>query len=312
MAVNYGIAALLSMIILLFMTLYVNMRYQNWKFSHKFLGFVFILAGLHTFLITTDISYYPLLKLYIIFICLIGVVSYVYGSYLRPKLAKKFNYIIESVESKNKIHLINLKPLNEKIQFKAGQFVFVKLKGENLSSELHPFTIASSPSERNLFFAIKSLGDYTEGLKFLKKGNLAEIEGPYGKFHSSSFNHDQVWIAGGIGITPFLSLAKDLALNKQSKTNVHFYYSTRNRSEAIFLNEITNIIKDSPNIKLIPHFSDENGHINLKKIESKFASLKNMEFFLCGPEKMILDLYTQLRNAEVKKSSIHKEEFNFK
>jgi predicted ferric reductase len=89
----------------------------------------------------------------------------------------------------------------------AGQFAFVTFVKQEGS---HPFTIASA-SETSLsrvVFQIKALGDYTKALGTkLASGQSVMIEGPYGRFtldHASS-DSPQLWVAGGIGITPFLS-----------------------------------------------------------------------------------------------------------
>jgi len=67
-----------------------------------------------------------------------------------------------------------------------------------------------------------------------------------------------------------------------------------------------------PILKLIPYFSEEHGHLNAEQIEKISNNFKNTDFFLCGPNNLVLDLSSQLIKKGVSRRSIHKEEFNFK
>jgi predicted ferric reductase len=96
----------------------------------------------------------------------------------------------------------------------AGQFAFVAFDdGEGA----HPFTISSAWKEDGLLhFHIKDLGDYTARLaSALKPGDRATVEGPYGCFRFESDKARQVWVAGGIGITPFMARMEELSCGRQ-------------------------------------------------------------------------------------------------
>jgi len=88
----------------------------------------------------------------------------------------------------------------------AGQFAFVRLRAKGMA-EPHPFTVASGPSRENLEFYIRHLGDWSDRLPDADLlGVDARVEGPYGQFEPISSHHERaVWIAGGVGITPFLA-----------------------------------------------------------------------------------------------------------
>ena len=313
LAVNLGMVALLSMIILLVLTFFVTMKYQNWKISHKFMGLVFIIACFHIFLVKTDITYYPILKNYMAFICTIGMLSYAYGSFLRPEVGKKYDYLIESIDtSKHNITILTMKPQSEHLKFTPGQFIFIKILAEKTLQEQHPFTIASAPrADGKIKVAVKSLGDFTSNLKNITKNTPVEIEGPYGRFNYQRYkNKPQVWIAGGIGITPFLSKIEDLSKTKKADNKIDLYYCVKNKEEAVFLNEIN---QDIENLTIIPYFSEESGRINASKImKISKTSSTSTQFFICGPPSMSKSIKEDLIKSGISKNNIHYEEFNLK
>lgn len=104
-------------------------------------------------------------------------------------------------------------------------------------SEPHPFTISSSPKEKNLRFTIRIAGDYTQYLyNHLRPGVIAVVEGGYGMMDYRRGGKEQIWIAGGIGVTPFLSWIRDMP--QESGHDIDFFYTVRTKDEALFLSEI--------------------------------------------------------------------------
>jgi predicted ferric reductase len=99
---------------------------------------------------------------------------------------------------------------------KAGQFAFVT---SDQAEGAHPYTIASAwnPAEHRLTFIAKELGDYTRRLReALHVGQPVKVEGPYGCFTFDDTCPRQIWIGGGIGITPFIARMKQLARERQA------------------------------------------------------------------------------------------------
>src|SRR3989440_9590609 len=98
-----------------------------------------------------------------------------------------------------------LAPTAQPLQFVAGQFVFVYFGG-SAEWERHPFSVSSAPQERDLRLSIEALGDYTQHLSdTLQLGAPAIVSVAFGLFDYRQGTREQVWIAGGIGITPFRS-----------------------------------------------------------------------------------------------------------
>ena len=198
-----------------------------------------------------------------------------------------------------------MKPISNGLNYLAGQFAFFTFP-EISKREQHPFTISSHPYDQNLRVTIKGLGDYTDDLyDKIKVGDEALVEGPYGHFSSSYLKEkEQVWIAGGIGITPFLSLAKDMYAN-----NVKLFWCVNNLGEAVYKDELNAISKDNPNFDFTIWCSDESGYLTVDKLG---LNDYNKGFLICGPAALKENLMKQLKEKGVKQQNIYDEEFAFR
>ncbi|MEP6710631.1 MAG: ferric reductase-like transmembrane domain-containing protein, partial [Candidatus Saccharibacteria bacterium] len=235
-AVNSGIVAFLGMVVLLFIAFFVKLPYRIWVFIHKFLGVAFVFAGLHMVLIVSDVYNDNFLRYYYIAWTIIGLSAFVYRSLLGNIFIRRMPYrVINTGLMSGGVLQISLEPLAKQLNFKPGQFVFVRFlsAGRGIKKEPHPFSIASIPGEPNqqVRFYIKALGDFTDSLKSLEMGTIAEIEGAFGRFIPARYaNTPQIWIAGGIGITPFLSIARSF---DATKPPVDMFYSVQTRAELL-------------------------------------------------------------------------------
>jgi len=316
-SVNFGIIALVGMIFLIFLTLYVRrMKYHNWKFSHKFLGIVFILAILHIFLVRGTISQDNIFHGYYIYaavISLIGLGGFFYSILFRDRIAPNSLYKIKSLSKRGEdVHEIILSPENEPLRYKSGQFVFVTFKNKIIGEEPHPFSIASASNSHSLRIIVKGLGDFTKNLSSLNVGDIVRVEGPYGRFNYKKSGKDQVWIAGGIGITPFIGMAEEMAHNPNIKDKVELCYTARKHEDLICIEELKEFESKNKNFRVITWISNEKGLITVKDIENIIKDLKDKEFFICGPQRLKMDIKRDLIKRGIEKNRIHMEEFGFR
>lgn len=305
-----GIIALAVMIITLALTFFLKLPYQIWKVSHKFLGLALFFASLHIYLIPSTVSSNLPLRIYILFFSFAGIVAFLYKSVFERFTIKKYYYKVASVRLLgNDITEVILTPLSKTMFYLPGQFVFVSFTSLGITKEAHPFSLTSSPDQEFLSLGIKSSGDYTETIKLLKKDAIAQIEGPYGYFTFYRYGTKrQIWIAGGIGITPFLSMARSLTTPNPYKIDLYYVVSTKD--EAVFLDELQKIESSTENFKVIPHFSKEMGRLNSDTITQKSPDVVNSDIFLCGPPPMMKSLKTQFKKLGIKGYRIHSEEFS--
>lgn len=310
-AVTLGEISLLVMIALLVITFYARWRYENWKLSHQWLGLAFFIGGLHMFFIPSDVSASILLRVYMLGLAGVGLGVFLYKTVLRLNRRTEYDYIVEGVDrvSENVVS-VNLSPASKKMEFIPGQFVFVRFEDGGVPRESHPFSITTNPSSGALSLGIKVLGDFTAMLYFLRKGTRARVEGPFGAFSYSRFlNRKQVWIAGGIGITPFLSMARDIASSQGKDYDVDLFYSVKDKDEAIFLEELVSIAVKKPNFRIFPFYSNERGLISADFISKHSTDFAKREIFLCGPPMFMKALRKQFREKKIPNRNIHSEEF---
>lgn len=311
-SINYGILGLWLMLFLIILTLYFKPKYDLWKYTHKFLGLALFLGALHVWLIPSDISQYLPLRLYVLFIVFLGLTTFLYRSVFGSIFVKKHLYeVTDIVKLNEKVHEIRMKPLSTNINYRAGQFVFLEFQNsQNISSESHPFSLSSSPQENFISVTVKNLGDFTSKVGKIAVGTKVKVEGPFGKFsYHDSLHKDQVWIAGGIGITPFISLAKTLA-NEQN-FNIDLIYCINNESEAVYLDKLISLAKQRSDLfRLTVFYSDQRGYITANDIINLALGVENKDIFLCSPPGMIAALRKQLIAMGVDKNLIHSEEFS--
>jgi predicted ferric reductase len=156
---------------------------------------------------------------------------------------------------------------------------------------------------------VKTLGDYTKSLAALRPGTVAVVEGAYGKFSYKNYrNPNQIWIAGGIGITPFLGMAESLGTEEHT---IDLYYAVKHESELVDLGELLRIGEwQYHKFRTIPVVNDKDGLITAKLVNEKSGGVEGKDIFLCGPPGMMKNLRSQFRDLGVANSKIHSEEFS--
>lgn len=312
-AKNWGWFSLAIMIMLIILTLYLKPRYNIWKQSHKFMGLAFLFSTLHLWLTPSDTSRDMILRSYMLLISGAGLAAFIYKTILGNLLIKRYSYIVAGVRRLDRTLVeIIMKPEGERMKFIAGQFIFIGFSDKNIGTETHPFSVSSGEDDEFLAVTVKNLGDYTANLSNLRIGSRALIECPFGLFsYKNTTRKNQVWIAGGIGITPFLSMAK--SLKAEENYNIDLYYCTKNKEDAVFMDMLQNKSAFLNNtLKIIGFYSEERGYyINAEVIRDNSGPLENKDIFICAPPAMIQTLREQFKSINIDKKLIHSEEFNF-
>ncbi len=318
-AVFFGIIAFWGMVVLLVITFFVKLPYKIWLFTHKFLGVAFFFAGLHVLFIASDVSRHAMIRYYILGWTVLGILAFVYRTLLGRILIRRYTYRVKdaAIEGGNVTQLLMEPAGTLKMSYKPGQFVFIRfLDGSSygVGTEWHPFSISSSPGDKQLRISVKALGDFTNALANITQGAIAEIEGAYGRFTYTNYrNKKQIWVAGGIGITPFLSMAKSITPN--DGYDIDLYYSVKSTSELIDWDTLKNIeITQKGNQKgsfrVIPFVAETQGFLTVDYIAKQSKGLDGKDVFMCGPPPMMKSLRKQLKAQGVVGSRVHTEEFS--
>ena len=286
--------------------------YERWRLLHRTTG-LFVAAGFaHGVLDGTPFPAAPLLRWTYVAIGGTGVAFYVYRELLARFFVPLHDYEVDAVtEVDLGLVEITLRPLGRHIEFLPGQFAMVFLEAKD-GWHRHPFTIASAPHEGVLRITVKALGDYTTRIQeLLEPGMPAVIGGPHGRFNHAKGTDRQVWIAGGVGVAPFLSWLRTLD-DHPAPGRVDFFY-TSSDGDAPFATEIRAIA--ARHDTLAAHIVDTSteGRLTTERIlTTAGAPARELSVFLCGPQGMLRTFGTQLRVAGVPARQIHHEYFDWR
>ena len=192
--------------------------------------------------------------------------------------------------------------------FQAGQNVLVTL-GEGW--EDHVFTIASAPHEPELMIATRMRDSaYKNRLKAMEPGEAVTIDGPNGMMvlHADA-SRPAVFIAGGIGITPFLAMLRD-ARHRRLGHRITLFYSNRRAAGAPFLDELRALEKTHLNFRLVSTLTEEGGEpIAEAMLRRHLAGLKEAVYYVAGPPGMTMDMLGILAGFGIAPDEMQSEEF---
>ena len=306
-----GMLSMILLILSLAITLNRKIAYHRWRMPHKVMGFIFILVTIHFLTIpSVFFDHFGPSGLLLMAAAALGITSFAYNLFgLNRRAGSRF--VIEAVNHLERATEVVLKPLAERLSFKSGQFAFVEVQDAKFK-EPHPFTISSGPDDERLRFTIKVLGDWTRKVREeLKPGGEVVVRGPYGRFDSEAVGGKQVWLAGGIGITPFLSMLR--CMKPGDSREIVLVYAVRDTEEAVFLDEIKAKAEALANVTVVLLQSNNGEFARVDIMKTKLAEpLANYDFFLCGPKPMVNGLIKDLKKEKVPKARIHTEAFEFR
>ncbi len=310
---DIGILAILLMLVLIGLTFYGSFfSYPKLKVAHKFLGAAFFLGGLHMYLIPGVITDNFFVKVFCVTTALVGVVLFTYRSLLARYVVMKYSYTVDTTKDIGSGCVeITLRPAKKKVlTHLPGQFAMLSfINAKSVSDEEHPFTISSASLDGSLRFSVKALGDYTTELQKLGIGVKAKVEGPFGEFSYLYGDKEQIWVAGGIGVTPFVSMAEHLLRQEKMEYVVDFFYSVRSETDGVYKAMFDQLAAKHDQFKF--HFmpSDKAGYVTGEGILKTVKDGDSRDYFVCGPPPMMLALREQLIALNVNEDKIHSERF---
>jgi predicted ferric reductase/mono/diheme cytochrome c family protein len=329
-----GVLAFGAMTVSILLTLFARLGHEAFVYVQRSFGFVFLAATYHVFTTDGAADESAALNVYMAALATFGMAAFAYRSLLGNVLVRRRPYRVTVVNRLDELVTeIEMEPLKERLDFAPGQFVFVNfrslalserfrpfdvsvhrqvfsIRAGEVSNQFHPFSITSAPHEPSLRITVKAVGDYTRALRSLEEGAEAVVEGPYGSFsHRDLPGREQVWLAGGIGVTPFLSMAR--SLRYANEPAVDLYYCVEHAEEAHFLDELRAVASRREDFRVFVVARDEVGFLTAERLARESGDLASKEILICGPPAMIISLRSQLTGHGVPRERIHAEEFGF-
>lgn len=283
--------------------------YRWWRQSHKLMILPFVFSSWHFHTATKPYSNDSAWGRWFQTLMVLGIFAWVYRVIWRDGLARGRRFTVSSVTRAGPMTTVEMAPVRRLLPHAPGQFVFVRI-GRGALAEPHPFTIASAPHEPRLRLHIKNLGDWSERLaSSLTIGERVRVEGPYGglELHPGD-ERTTVWIAGGVGITPFLGASAELP---PGCTPPHLFYAVRSREEAVGL-DLLEAAATAGRIQLHLHISTEDCRLCAADLEGSFGSdgLRHAHVVMCGPDSLIRDMTRTVRRLGARR--VHVEAFDIR
>lgn len=305
-----GVIAILVFSGLIAFAIYSHIKHQKWISYHRYFGWLIPLIMIHVVLANSRVMNNYLLKYYLATLAVLGFSAYLYRSVF-GRFIKRFKYVVHEVNNiSGTVTELVLKPIAVPLTYSAGQFAYLSIVDDAIDNEAHPFSFTTAPNGPYIRFAVKHLGDDTKMYKDIKVGSSVFLEGPYGHFSfQNSKNTEQIWIAGGVGITPFLSMAR--SLSSSSKFKIHLFYAAEEFEDAVFLRELFQIRKMIPTVFDITVVNRKlSGFVTIDLLKSQIPELSKPEYLICGPPPMLHKLKKDLLENKVPESHIKAEEFS--
>ena len=303
---------------------FLALPYQKWYFMHRFAMFgAMVIFTLHVWNVTDDFHrgwpLYGLVAALLLYAVLLSRITI-----FKPMSLRKLPFTVIKNELAGKdTHEIELVPGKGKMfSYAPGQFAFVTFFSQGLPVERHHWTISSSPiRSESCVFTIKCSGDFTALVGRVKAGDKAAVDGPYGLFshlaHGIGPQADMVMIAGGIGITPMLSMLRYM-VDMGDHRCVTLVWSNRTEENILCREELEGMKKKHP--KLIVHhvltrqdtYPGPKGRLTLELLQGLLAGHgRDAAVFVCGPPTMINEVCKNLKRMGFRRSHIYQEKFSY-
>jgi ferredoxin-NADP reductase len=207
--------------------------------------------------------------------------------------------------------------------FKAGQYIDLTLSGSQPGPEnglTHTFSIASSPSEEKLVVTTRMRNTvFKQALSVVPIGSAARIAGPTGSFnlhHNTA--RPAVFLAGGIGIAPFLSMLS-YATEEKLRHPIVLFYANRYLEDAAFMDALWKLERANPKFRFVPTLTrtdknyrgwkGETGHVSSEMLLTHLGILRGPIYYIAGPPTMVAATRRTLGEVGVDEDDIRTEEF---
>lgn len=312
-----GLFAALGLIALILVSLarisrLLHVGYRFWLATHRFIGLLLLGALVHGWLLDQVLAGSIALRVIYLLISGAGVGAYAYDELVLRRRAPVAGYLVKEVLRPGpEVTDIVLTPTGSVSPLRGGQFVYLSVGGEHRWRE-HPFSVAGTWPDGSVRLTIRSRGRDTRRMhENLHPGLPAVINGPYGMFDHTLGGSHQIWIAGGIGVAPFLGWLTTERVDEPD--HIDLFYCTTTEADAVFLPDLTAAADRLPNLTVHPVFSRDQGRLTADGVAAAAGPLAaDTHLFLCGPAAMVAGLSAELRRQGITRDYIHAEHFAFR
>jgi len=321
-----GTLALLALLLVTFTSQWrrlLRLPYNSWRVLHLTLA---LAAVVFTVLHVRAVGYYsavPIMRelLWLMLLVVLGIVVWV--RLLRPWWLMRQRWRVSEVQPEpGDAWTLALQPENGQLMdFLPGQLAWLSIGHSPFSMQEHPFSISSAPGENSLRFTIKALGDFTAGIGELKPDTVVYVDGPYGVFSCDRYPQapGYVFVAGGIGIAPMLSMLQALA--DRGDKRPHCLITAHSALDRIPGLDRVQALQQQLRLHWVPvleqppaQWQGERGWLSADILQRHLSQLpgdfRDYHYFLCGPVPMLKLTERLLQAQGVPMAQLHTELFD--
>ncbi len=313
--------ALIALVMMSLWRARLRIRYEIWHFSHILLAVVAIVAGIIHMI---GWGYYlgdPRKRALWIALPIFWVGLLFYVRIVKPLVILRRPYLVTEVrEERGDSWTLVMQPHRRAgFRFTPGQFGWLTIWGSPFKITGHPFSFSSSAevADGRVEMTIRNLGDLTSRIHEVPVGRRVYIDGPYGAFTIGNPADMHVLIAGGVGITPMMSIIRTLA-DRGDKRPVILMYGSRDWESITFREELE-ALEARIDLKVVHVLLDppagwqgEKGFINSEIMMRHLPPpYRDHEYFICGPNPMMDAIEKALGEMHVPLSKYHSERYSF-
>ncbi len=322
-ASRFALLSILSLLLIMVLSIYrkqIRLNYEAWRLSHLGLSIsALVFAQLHVALAGLYTNTWWKHSLWIVSgALLVGVLIYL--RLIKPIRQRRHPYrVAEIKEERGETYTLALEPVGHPgFSFVPGQFAWIKVGESPHTVNEHPYSFASSAELKGrLEFGIKALGDFSSNIKNVPVGATAYVDGPHGAFSVDRYPAaGYIFMAGGVGITPFMSFLKTLA-DRADPRPILFFYAGPTWDELTYREEIE-AHKEKLDLKTVyvleeppEGWDGEEGFITPEVVARHLPKEKiRREAFICGPPPFIDASQKALLEVGLEPDAIHAERFD--
>ncbi len=296
-----------------------RLHYERWRLLHLTLASSALAGAFVHVLLVRGYTATPIIRWTLVGLFAVAVVAMFHLRIGRQFAATRRHYVLTrvSAERNGATTLVLEAAGHEGSRFQPGQFAWIKVLDRPYSMAEHPFSYASSAlNPARPSFTIGPAGDFTSGVARLPLGTRICVDGPHGSWQPALPDAGYVLIAGGMGITPVLSMLRTWE-DAEDLRPVQLIFANRQWDGVPFREELdrlrTVLNLDLVNVLSQPdqRWKGERGYIDealLRRVLPQDASLRN--FFVCGPSRMVASVDSALGSLGIAGPQIHVERFS--
>lgn len=303
-----------------------NLSYDLWRSTHLVLAIaILVFSAMHIWFLNqlvTDAVMGPVLGLLALVVVAVFGQRWVWRNFYDTST----EFLVREIRTENAtVATLVLEPRRRPNgtvgtwAFSPGQFAWLRLE-RSVTAEEHPFTIASSAHQETTDFTVRGAGDFSRKIRRLRPGSPVWVDGPHGAFtndlgEGSGF----VLIAGGVGITPMMSMIRTAA-HRGDPRPYRLVVVANSPEDLLFRRELAELRRhldlEVTEVLRRPHqdWSGATGGIDIDLMSvvlGQVEQCEDLDYFVCGPPAMVVDAMHVLEDLGAAPDHIHTEQFDF-